>query len=110
MVKLILLIILAVFIVGIGDMLCELRRDSVKVYRRICRYSVDPHTPSLISIRARASAAFDLVENGNIKREVLLNEAEPYDSVKSVKSFIGTLSNPTLVKFISTIKEVNYHE
>lgn len=108
MLKLILLIILALFIVGIYAMNRDLSKENIKVCKKT--HTENSQTPVLQEIYERASAAFDLVESGEIKREVLLNEAEPYNSVKSVSSFIGTLSNPMLVGFISALKEVNYHE
>ena len=108
MLKLILLIILTLLIGGIYAMIYDLSRENASV--RPKRYADNSQTPVLQKIHERASAAFDLVENGEIKREVLLNEAEPYNSEKTVSSFIGTLSNPLLVGFISALKEVNYHE
>ena len=72
MVNLILILLHIIPIFGIIAIVRKYKRYEANSHRKVYQCNTDYHTPSLATIRSRATTAFDLVENGEVKREVLL--------------------------------------
>ncbi len=61
-------------------------------------------------IKEQAKALFARLENGEVKKESLGNEALPDDGKNTCQAYQVMLASPARVEMITTIKEKAYHE